>query len=113
MTLPVCPFPENAQLPVSQIASFISDLMHERRSFLVSGGRVRLDVEENAGLIEEADTLVGQSFKLCPSVRERFEEDGNIVIGVRACISPCTRAKKHHAISSLWQDRYTAFSGSQ
>lgn len=46
------PFPENARLRVSQIESFLSDFVHERRSFPVSSGRVRLGVEENAGLVE-------------------------------------------------------------
>jgi hypothetical protein len=79
-------FPENAPLPVSQVKLFLSDFMHEGRCFPVSRGRVGLCNEENAGLIKEADTQTGKSVQFGPPIRQRFQEDGNIVIGIRVLV---------------------------
>jgi len=56
----------------------LSDFMHEGRSLPVSRGTVRLCIEENAGLIKEANTRTGKSVRFGRAYVEFFKLFGEM-----------------------------------
>jgi hypothetical protein len=85
----------------SQIEAVLPDFAHERCALLQGGGGVGLGIEEGAGFVDQLHTETCQSIKLRPTIRQRFQEYGNVVVEIGARIASRARAKQHYTVEPI------------
>jgi hypothetical protein len=83
---------------VSQIQPVAADLTHQRSPFRVGRRRIGLRVEESTCFFKEFDTKVGETVEFLPTVFQRLQKNGYIIIRVVMRFTACTRAEQHDAI---------------
>ena len=94
------PSRESIRFPESEFDTFASDFAHQWRTFEVCGRRIRLRINECV-INEEIEVQPREALHFGPSIRQVLEEDGDIVVRIRARLSKCARAEQHHAVETV------------
>lgn len=85
----------------TQIHPLPPQLVHQRRALPIRAGAVGHGVEEGAGLIHQVAADGAEAFEFGPAVVEILQEDGDVVVGLRAGVAAGAGAEEDHAFDAV------------